>query len=253
MRVLNLVNNFLSNLPVTILNLTQLSALWISDNQSQPLMPLQKEYHKETQCYYLTCFLLPQIYTTVSTPTNTASTTTAQDNTYDYYATSTIGDESQQNIHLAALENLSLASISVNRSNNAAIMNKRKICFASDPPQEITTVSQTGRLIRSPTPYPKELRMMAKFANKNLVQQPQKYHSQPSKNLTKNLDEMSNLNQLSNTKLLNTVNHVLLNETNLNGIDENIDVGVNQQEQQYFNDFNKSQKMTLKTILIDCC
>lgn len=51
LRVLNIVNNFLSNLPFTILNLTQLTALWISDNQSQPLMPLQKEFHKETQSF----------------------------------------------------------------------------------------------------------------------------------------------------------------------------------------------------------
>lgn len=210
-------------------------------------MPLQKEYHKETQCYYLTCFLLPQIYTSGSTPTNTASKATAQETTYDYYATSTVDDESQQNIHLAALENLSLASISVNRSNNTAMMNKRKICFASDPPQEITPINQTGRLIRSPTPYPKELRMMAKFANKNLVQQPQKHHAQQKSNSTKNLDEMGNLNQLTNTKLLNTVNNVLFNETDLNGINKNLDVGANQHEQSLFNDFNKSQNKILKT------
>lgn len=158
LRVLNVVNNFLSNLPVTILNLSQLKALWISDNQSQPLMPLQNEFNKETQSYYLTCFLLPQMMNTMpshtaeSTPTNAASTPTAQDSTYDYYSGSTC-DESQQNMHMAALENLSLAALSARASSN--VTNKRRICFASEPPQEITPIDQTSRLMRSPTPYPK--------------------------------------------------------------------------------------------------
>lgn len=190
LRVLNIVNNFLSNLPVTILNLTQLSALWISDNQSQPLMPLQKEFHKESQCYYLTCYLLPQMYTSNSTPTNAASTSTAPDSTYDYYAPPSTCDSSQQNMHIAALENLSLAAIS---------KRKRNICFASDPPQEI---APNLRLMRSPTPYPKELRMMqAKFAaNKSMQQQNHLQKYAQSENGTNNLD------QQNNTKLLNTMN-----------------------------------------------
>lgn len=185
MRVLNIVNNFLSNLPVTILNLTQLSALWISDNQSQPLMPLQKEFHKETQSFYLTCYLLPQVYTSNSTPTTNA-TSTAPESTYDYYSPSTC-DTSQTNMHIEALENLSLAAIAQNR--------KRKICFASDPPQEI---APNLRLMRSPTPYPKELRMMqAKFAANKMQQQQQ--HMQRYAQQENNLDKQSN-------KLLNTMN-----------------------------------------------
>lgn len=38
---------------------------------------------------------------------------------------------------------------------------KRRICFASDP---VVAVEQNGRLMRSPTPYPKELRVLAKYA-----------------------------------------------------------------------------------------
>ena len=188
LRVLNIVNNFLTNLPVTILNLTQLSALWISDNQSQPLMPLQKEFHKESQSYHLTCYLLPQVYTSNSTPTPTHTTqsmatasSTAADSTYDYYSpaplpqlssSSSVCDNSQQNMHIAALENLSLSAIA---------KRKRNICFASDPPQEI---APNLRLLRSPTPYPKDLRMMqAKFAaNKSMQQQnqQQQQHEQHS-------------------------------------------------------------------------
>lgn len=40
-------------------------------------------------------------------------------------------------------------------------MGKRRICFASDP---VVAVEQNGRLMRSPTPYPKELRVLAKYA-----------------------------------------------------------------------------------------
>lgn len=191
LRVLNIVNNFLSNLPVTILNLTQLTALWISDNQSLPLMPLQKEFHKESQSYYLTCYLLPQVYTSNSSPTNGASTSTAPDSTYDYYAPSTC-DSSQQNMHITALENLSLAAIS---------KRKRNICFASDPPQEIDT---TIRLMRSPTPYPKELRLMqAKFAaNKSNMQQ----HHQLQRQYAQQEHPTNNLDKQNNTKPLNTVN-----------------------------------------------
>lgn len=189
LRVLNIVNNFLSNLPVTILNLSQLSALWISDNQSQPLMPLQKEFHKESQCYYLTCYLLPQVYTSHSTSTNAASTSTAPESTYDYLPSTC--DTSQQNIHIAALENLSLAAIAQKR--------KRNICFASDPPQEIVP---NLRLMRSPTPYPKELRMMqAKFAANKM--QHQQLHMQ---RYAQQENDTNNLDTHCNTKPLNTMN-----------------------------------------------
>lgn len=249
LRVLNIVNNFLSNLPVTILNLTQLSALWISDNQSQPLMPLQKDFHKESQSYYLTCYLLPQVYTSNSTPTNAASTSTAPDSTYDYYAPPSTCDTSQTNMHIAALENLSLAAIAQNR--------KRKICFASDPPQEI---APNLRLMRSPTPYPKELRMMqAKFAANKMQQQQQhtqRYNEQQENNLDKQCNKLLNtmqtdniLNQQSNmsndfevnnhlqpmppimNNMTNEIDHIGIpniqnlnstNLTNLNGVNLNI-------------------------------
>lgn len=140
--VLNFVNNFLKNLPVTILNLRRLSALWISDNQSQPLMPLQKEFNESTQSYYLTCYLLPQVIAT-------SDQSRSENN-----------DEQYNNVS----SNASIAAA-------AASGGKRRICFANDPIQEVMTVEATSRLMRSPTPYPKELRMMSKFAAKNVNNQ----------------------------------------------------------------------------------
>lgn len=195
LRVLNIVNNFLHNLPVTILNLTQLSALWISDNQSQPLMPLQKDFHKESQSYYLTCYLLPQMYTSNSTPTNAPSISTAPDSTYDYYAPPSTCDNSSHNMHMTALENLSLASVA---------KRKRNICFASDPPQEM---APNLRLMRSPTPYPKELRMMqAKFAANKMAHQAahQATHHDATQPYMLNESDTMNFDQ-PNTKILNTM------------------------------------------------
>lgn len=202
LRVLNLVNNFLTTLPVTILNLTNLSALWMSDNQSQPLMPLQKEFHKETQSYSLTCFLLPQINTANSTPSNAASTPTAQESVYDYYCASNQSDILiKPNESMMRPGNQSLTPTATNRFHANEATNKRRICFATDPPEEITFIGQQSRLMRSPTPYPKELRMMAKFANKNHNNQSQKYIH--PKNLPNNLDKNHGDSHDSNTKPLN--------------------------------------------------
>lgn len=153
LRVLNVVNNFLTQLPVTILNLRQLSALWISDNQSQPLMPLQKEFSDGN--FYLTCYLLPQV----------ASQTTPNGN----FDGEPVVNYSHSNIEADATMNMKYPN-----SNS----HKRKICFASDPIQEITPIDQTSRLMRSPTPYPKELRVMSKFTTKNSTQQQQQLQQQ---------------------------------------------------------------------------
>lgn len=235
LRVLNLVNNFLTTLPVTILNLTNLSALWMSDNQSQPLMPLQKEFHKETQSYSLTCFLLPQINTANSTPSNAASTPTAQDSTYDYYSASNKSDiVSKHNESMMRSGNNSavMANMTANSFNPNDGVSKRKICFATDPPEEITLIGQAGRLMRSPTPYPKELRMMAKFANKNHINQSQKYIH--PKNLTNNLDKHHEDIQDPSAKLLNVHSSIPeFKQSNRDHADDYMSKQQNHQNHQY--------------------
>lgn len=237
LRVLNLVNNFLNTLPVTILNLSNLSALWMSDNQSQPLMPLQKEFHKESQSFYLTCFLLPQMNTANSTPTNAASTPTAQDSVYDYFSASNRSDmtSKQAEMSLDRYGNAMMTKVAGNgfAADAQYAASKRKICFATDPPEEITLIGQTGRLMRSPTPYPKELRMMAKFANKNHINQSQKYIH--PKNLTNNLDKHHD-NDVDdpNVKLLNV--HAKIAEykqSNRENIDTYVPRPPNHQLQQH--------------------
>ena len=110
LKVLNIVDNYIDKLPVSILQLNTLSAIWISNNQSEPLVKLHKEQDADGQ-YYLTCFLLPQY----------------QKNRTD--------------------------------DNFINLLSNKKILFSVDPRQD-----QKLRLMRSPTPYPKELRVLAKYA-----------------------------------------------------------------------------------------
>jgi len=57
---MNLSDNQLRNLPVSILNLTCLTALWLSNNQSTPLTTLQQDVDKETGQTVCVNFMLPQ-------------------------------------------------------------------------------------------------------------------------------------------------------------------------------------------------
>lgn len=58
--VLMLTQNKITNLPLSVLKLKNLNALWLSENQSKPLTPLQNDYEDETGKHILTCYLLPQ-------------------------------------------------------------------------------------------------------------------------------------------------------------------------------------------------
>ncbi|XP_010184618.1 PREDICTED: LOW QUALITY PROTEIN: protein LAP2-like, partial [Mesitornis unicolor] len=50
----------LKNLPFTFTKLQQLTAMWLSDNQSKPLIPLQREADPDTQKTVLTNYMFPQ-------------------------------------------------------------------------------------------------------------------------------------------------------------------------------------------------
>jgi len=64
LKVLSISGNFLQHLPVSILNIPKLGAIWLSETQSKPLLPLNKETDASTGQFVLTCFLLPQVATT---------------------------------------------------------------------------------------------------------------------------------------------------------------------------------------------
>ena len=61
LKVLSISGNSLLHLPVSILNIPKLGAIWLSETQSKPLLPLNKEIDAYTGQHVLTCFLLPQL------------------------------------------------------------------------------------------------------------------------------------------------------------------------------------------------
>ncbi|XP_076670928.1 leucine rich repeat containing protein 7 lap1 isoform X2 [Andrena cerasifolii] len=123
--VLNLVNNCIKFLPVSMLNLNNLKALWLSDNQSQPLVPLQQEFNCEEEMMVLSCFMLPQ----------------------------------------KPRQELEQITPAVGLISSSIVGTGKRICFAAEVESEIPR-----QLHRAPTPYPKELRNLARHA-RNLQHQ----------------------------------------------------------------------------------
>ncbi|XP_053967633.1 protein lap1 isoform X2 [Anastrepha ludens] len=185
LRVLNIVNNRISSLPLSVLNLTNLTSLWISDNQSQPLVPLQ--YLDINTKLELTCFMLPQVSKCMSTFN---------------YETRSPSFSNEPHTFKRSIENIEYDNSYRHESQANNSYPLRRICFAekaiimSAPPKEVlprsfeivsdTTNNQEAntiqnisvsknnlsyndvgdgsmRLMRSPTPYPKELRLLAKY------------------------------------------------------------------------------------------
>ncbi|XP_072949173.1 uncharacterized protein Lap1 [Epargyreus clarus] len=123
LRVLNLVRNSLSFLPQSVLNCDNLVALWLSENQSKPLVPMHSEVDPHTYEQVLTCFLFPQV---PLTPMEVKSENEK-----------TEGNENHNTV--------------------------RHISFVDMKPS-VKVTEKSGQLRRAPTPYPKELRAMAKHA-----------------------------------------------------------------------------------------
>lgn len=123
LRVLNLVRNSLSCLPQSLLNCDNLVALWLSENQSKPLVPMHSEVDPQTYEQVLTCFLFPQV---PLTPIE------------------------------MKLENDKSENVEANSS-------ARHISFV-DMKAAPKVPEKPGQLKRAPTPYPKELRALAKHA-----------------------------------------------------------------------------------------
>lgn len=54
------IRNRLQYLPYSLINL-DLKAVWLSENQAQPMLTFQTDVDEETEQEVLTCFLLPQL------------------------------------------------------------------------------------------------------------------------------------------------------------------------------------------------
>ncbi|GAB5566917.1 erbin isoform X1 [Prionailurus iriomotensis] len=117
----------LKNLPFSFTKLQQLTAMWLSDNQSKPLIPLQKETDSETQKMVLTNYMFPQ-----------------QPRTEDVMF---ISDNESFNPSLWEEQRKQRAQVAFDCDEDK---DEREA-----PPRE-------GNLKRYPTPYPDELKNMVK-------------------------------------------------------------------------------------------
>lgn len=123
LKVLNLVRNSLSCLPQSLLNCDNLVALWLSENQSKPLVPMHSEIDVQTYEQVLTCFLFPQV------PLSPIESKLENEK-------NEIPETQQSSRHISFVD-------------------------MKAPPK---VPEKPGQLRRAPTPYPKELRALAKHA-----------------------------------------------------------------------------------------
>ncbi|XP_002016670.2 protein lap1 [Drosophila persimilis] len=152
LKVINVVNNYINALPVSMLNLVNLTSLWLSDNQSQPLVPLQ--YLDASTKTQLTCFMLPQ----VTFKMNSMQAQQQAQEQYEFvYA-------NQQHPHASPSRRICFAEEATILSNAKTQPAPSYPSYVAAPPTPTPDqMAGSVRLMRSPTPYPKELRQMAKY------------------------------------------------------------------------------------------
>uniref|UniRef100_A0A7N4PRI8 Leucine rich repeat containing 1 n=1 Tax=Sarcophilus harrisii TaxID=9305 RepID=A0A7N4PRI8_SARHA len=132
LHVLDVAGNRLLHLPLSLTNL-KLKALWLSDNQSQPLLTFQTDTDYETGEKVLTCVLLPQL---------------------------PFEPSCQENLpRCGALENL-VSEMSDETWNERAVNRVSAIRFLEDERDEEDNEMRT--LLRRATPHPGELKSMKK-------------------------------------------------------------------------------------------
>uniref|UniRef100_A0A0L8GZ85 ATP-dependent DNA helicase n=1 Tax=Octopus bimaculoides TaxID=37653 RepID=A0A0L8GZ85_OCTBM len=115
----------LEYLPFTVANLN-LSALWLSENQAQPMVKFQTEFDERTGQKVLTCFLLPQ-----------------------------------QAFHTESMENLLRGSIATDQDSRSSWPERSRGSVVHFPDSECSDDEDSpseGHLRRHGTPHPRELK-----------------------------------------------------------------------------------------------
>ena len=141
--VINLTANNVRYLPVSLTKLTKISAIWLSENQHKPLVQLNQDTDPETGQRVLTNFLLPQ----------------SLQNQHDYK--DNISESGS--FHASVWEEERLKKSLVKwREGGADIGDKEGVRFDANYPND--DMGSGKGLRREPTPFPKEMRAMAKRA-----------------------------------------------------------------------------------------
>ncbi|TRY74558.1 hypothetical protein TCAL_00696 [Tigriopus californicus] len=132
--VINLTANMIQNLPVSFMKLRRITALWLSENQTKPLVQLNQDTDPETGQRVLTNFLLPQM-----PEADNGTNLDAVSDSGSFHA-SVWEEERQRKSHVKWAGEADLSVI--------------------EEPE--TDDKGGGHLRREPTPFPKEMRAMAK-------------------------------------------------------------------------------------------
>ncbi|RXM33124.1 Leucine-rich repeat-containing protein 1 [Acipenser ruthenus] len=132
LHVLDVAGNRLTYLPMSLTTL-KLKALWLSENQSQPLLTFQTDVDTETGEKVLTCVLLPQV----------PSEPDSQDNLARYGAFESLVHETSDEAW-----------------NDRAVNRISAIRFQEDEKDDED--DEEGTLLRRATPHPGELKTMKK-------------------------------------------------------------------------------------------
>uniref|UniRef100_A0A1A9V097 Uncharacterized protein n=1 Tax=Glossina austeni TaxID=7395 RepID=A0A1A9V097_GLOAU len=182
LKVLNIVQNHISTLPASVLSLVSLTSLWMSDNQSKPLVPLQ--YIDVNTKAQLTCFMLPQHDSTSyqNTLTKAKVHKCEREHTLDQQrkllvkpANSFMGQMrricfAEQTVIVSASDRGTVSRSSgnlrhINIAEKETSLSTSLSTLRSTSVKANTKMDEAPKdvLTRSPTPYPKELRLMAKY------------------------------------------------------------------------------------------
>ena len=165
LQVLNLCNNRISYLPFSLTKIVNLKSLWLSENQNKPLIQLHSEYGpNDPYQKVLTCVLLPQTKPdesiTINVPNNGGGVDDAKN--------SSVPTRRKSSFLIASIDK---PLIHFNLGSNNNELNPSSTNGDNDNPGEddLSGVDDdSGRLLRQPTPYPKDLKVHARHA-RNLV------------------------------------------------------------------------------------
>ncbi|KAK3088695.1 hypothetical protein FSP39_022487 [Pinctada imbricata] len=163
LHVLDVSGNRLEYLPITIANLN-LKALWLSENQSKPMLKYQTDFDERTGQKVLTCFLLPQqgFHTESMENLLRGSIATDRDSRLSYVVEkenmlsgSTATDQDSRLSYKLDCRDLPDSTLDDDYIKGP----KRESIITWDVPGESDNEDDTeGRFKRHDTPHPKELR-----------------------------------------------------------------------------------------------
>ncbi|XP_073845882.1 leucine rich repeat containing protein 7 lap1 [Musca autumnalis] len=221
LKVLNIVQNHIATLPVSVFSLVNLTSLWISNNQAQPLVPLQ--YVDATKKTHLTCFMLPQLGSKQNTRNKDNESDDQLYNSIRRQPNNVVGEVPNNCVSPARRICFAEETTILNTNQNSPttgtttgkISEREEMVTVPLPQQQpppstssastsfampsnayggtsqlrdgvhfVPAAQTKDFLMRSPTPYPKELRLMAKYLRRNQHKPFEEQYSKEPGNVT---------------------------------------------------------------------